>query len=167
MTSAYTSPSNIGGHCAFSTPCSRLDVREQDGSFTQRHTLLFSAVLDSSRRHKLCRPDEFLPESCQRNTVCDRWEERTLDNDRDVNGPITIGNRRAMLAFSSGSRNCVGQSFALQIVPTLVAAMLRSFTFELVDADYQIDLERYGASQVPVGGIPILINKRKNKQFRH
>jgi hypothetical protein len=48
------------------------------------------------------------------------------------------------------------------MIPTLVAVLLRSFEFELTDRAYTLKLERYGGSQVPVGGIPLII-RRRNK----
>jgi len=102
-------------------------------------------------------PDEYLPERwVQRQD--DGWVERTPEN--DLGEGIPVGKRSNMLAFSAGARNCVGFPFALRMIPTIAAALARTFEFELSDPDYKMQLERFGGSAVPNGGIPIKIRRR-------
>lgn len=103
------------------------------------------------------RADEFLPERWVR-TEGDRWVERSPD-EPPVDG-IAPGDHHAHLAFSAGARNCVGQTFAVPMLTTVLASLCRSFRFEIEDPDYEMRLIRYGASQVPSADIPLVVRLR-------
>jgi cytochrome P450 len=57
-----------------------------------------------------------------------------FDPDRWAGGLARRLPRGAYFPFSSGPRNCVGASFAMQEAAVLMVAVAQSFTFELVDA---------------------------------
>ena len=93
------------------------------------------------------------------------WRKRVKgeqDVDDDACG-VSMGDRSANIAFSAGARNCVGQALAMRMVPMILATVLRSFEFCLCNPDYRLRLERYGASQVPKGGIPMVIKLRESR----
>ena len=106
------------------------------------------------------RPNEYRPERWAQKRDNGQWEERTTDN--DLGQVIPIGNAAAHIAFSVGARDCVGRSLATRMVPTMAAALLRRFRVELPPGqeEREITFERYGASQVPIGGIPIILKVR-------
>lgn len=107
------------------------------------------------------RPDDYLPERwAQRNPCTGIWEERTPENDRQLH-EVPVGNRNAIVAFSAGARNCVGQHLAVRMVVTMLASLVRMCHFEVNDPNYVLKLERYGASIAPVGGVPIRITSRR------
>jgi cytochrome P450 len=121
--------------------------------------LAFSIYWIHRSERNFPRPDEYLPERWVQKEQGE-WVQRTAENDSGEG--VAVGRRSSMLSFSAGARNCVGQPLALGMIPTLVAVLLRSFEFELTDRAYTLKLERYGGSQVPVGGIPLII-RRRNK----
>lgn len=106
------------------------------------------------------RPDEYLPERWVTRLANGDYAARTDSSETIGEVSAPIGDRESNIAFSSGSRNCVGQAFAMRMVPAVLATLLRSFTFRVADPKYSIRLERYGVSQVPIGGIPIIATPR-------
>jgi cytochrome P450 len=111
--------------------------------------LAFSIYWIHRSERNFPRPDEYLPERWVQKEQGE-WVQRTAENDSGEG--VAVGRRSSMLSFSAGARNCVDQPLALGMIPTLVAVLLRSFEFELTDRAYTLRLERYGGSQVPVGG---------------
>lgn len=135
-------------------------VLDMDGK--KRHLpkgsrVIFSLYWIHHSERNFPRPNEYLPERWAQKEQ-GRWVQRTAEN--DSGGDVPMGNRNSMLSFSSGARNCVGQPLAMRMIPTLLAVLLRSFEFELVDPSYELTLQRFGASLMPIGGIPIRIKRR-------
>ena len=119
-----------------------------------------STIFCSETEINFPRPDEFLPERWVQRASNGTWQRRTTEN--DLGGPVPVGDPAAIVAFSSGARNCVGQPLGEQMVVTLSAVLLRRFHFEPEMDSYEIQLERCGASQVPSGGIPVRIRSSES-----
>ena len=83
------------------------------------------------------RPDEFRPDRwVSQETTKDgkaQWVERSASATSNEEGEILAGNRNAMLAFSSGGRNCVGMKFATQEAVLALATLLKGLEFKPVE----------------------------------
>jgi cytochrome P450 len=90
------------------------------------------------------------------------WVPRGADETNDFEG-VPTGNPKAFLTFSSGPRSCPGQRFALQKMNIILSTLLRNFTFQ-VPKGYRLMIQRPGFVQCPKGGIPMNIEKRRNKK---
>ncbi len=106
------------------------------------------------------RPDDYLPERWVQPADADgvSWEARTEENDRG--GSVPLGKDQQLLTFSAGARSCVGRPLAMRLMTTLLAVMVRSFHMELADPNYKIELKRFGLTQIPKGGIPLILRRR-------
>ncbi len=95
------------------------------------------------------------------------WVDRSEDDDDDDdddNTMIPAGNKNALLSFSAGSRSCPGQKFAMQEATLVLAALVKEFTFHLVNPDYTVHAVRHGLVQCPQGGLPLRLYPRQGKK---
>jgi cytochrome P450 len=67
--------------------------------------------------------------------------------------------RYSFIAFSGGSRDCVGRRFAMLELLALFVNVSRKVKFEAVDG-YILEPEKVGVVQRPRGGLPLMIRKR-------
>ena len=86
------------------------------------------------------------------------WEDRPLDD--TTSSEIPPANRDAFCVFSAGARNCVGRALALQESVTLLAFLIRSLKFDLIESDYEIEPDLCSFVQQPKDHLPMIIRKR-------
>lgn len=124
-------------------------------------------------------PDHFLPK---------RWVERVVpdDSDRDSHGnsitwvdrtgardrseeveqectspeDVPPANLDAFCAFSGGARSCPGRKIAVQESVTVLAYLLRNFSFEALDG-YEIKPKQASFIQRPEDDLPMTIRLRR------
>jgi cytochrome P450 len=109
--------------------------------------------------HAECfRPDRWaIPDN---NNDTHRWVERP---ESDSSRTIPAGNRKAMLAFSSGARSCVGQKFALQEAVIVLATVLRDLEIHSVPG-YELKTSTRKFLLRPDGCLPLNVTLRQNQQ---
>lgn len=84
------------------------------------------------------------------------WIER---EEADRSSSIPVGDRQAMLAFSAGGRNCVGQKFAIQEAVIVLAELLQSLKFSPKDG-YELETTIKDLILKPQHGMPLKIESR-------
>ncbi|CAB9512407.1 11-oxo-beta-amyrin 30-oxidase [Seminavis robusta] len=104
------------------------------------------------------RPDRWAIPDNNNNTA--RWTERT---ETDTSRSIAAGNRKAMLAFSTGARSCVGQKFALQEAVIVLATLLKDLEFHLVPGhQFKTSTNRFLLR--PAESLPLAVSLRQPQQ---
>ena len=103
------------------------------------------------------RPQEFRP---------DRWVKQDTDktcwierDETDQSSDIAAGDKKAMLAFSAGGRNCVGQKFAVQEAVIVLAELLRGLKFS-PKAGYELETTIKDLILKPRNGLPLIVEAR-------
>ena len=102
-------------------------------------------------------PEEFRPDRWAKqedDKVC--WAER---DEADQSSDIPVGDRKAMLAFSAGGRNCVGQKFAIQEAVIVLAELLRGLKFAPKDG-YELKTTIKDLILKPIHGMPLKVQIR-------
>lgn len=87
------------------------------------------------------------------------WEERPSD---DTTGTIAVGDHDSFLAFSAGARNCVGKTLAVREAVTLLAYLVHTVQFDLVDPSYTCKPVVKLLTE-PSDGMPMLISARTRR----
>lgn len=100
------------------------------------------------------RPNEYLPERWVHRLADGSWGRRT---ETVGSGEVPAGDWSSNMAFSVGGRNCVGKPLALRMIPTILAQLLLQNRFRLMD-DGSFRLKRFGASAIPDGGLPLVVD---------
>jgi cytochrome P450 len=104
-------------------------------------------------------PEEFLPARwAKRDDEKKRWIERQLGDEMSSEAVIAAGDPKAMIAFSAGGRNCVGQKFATQEAIIVLATLVKGLKFSPV-SDYKLELKQEIVLK-PVNGMPLKVEAR-------
>jgi cytochrome P450 len=105
------------------------------------------------------RPEEFLPARwAKRDDEKDHWVERQSGDATSGKEDIAAGDPKAMIAFSAGGRNCVGQKFAIQEAIIVLATLVKGLKFSAV-SDYKLELKQEVVLK-PVNGMPLKVEAR-------
>lgn len=105
------------------------------------------------------RPEEFLPARwVKRDDEKKHWVERDVGEELSSEDDIAAGDHKAMIAFSAGGRNCVGQKFAIQEAIIVLATLVKGLKFSPV-ADYKLELKQEVVLK-PVNGMPLKVEAR-------
>lgn len=107
--------------------------------------------------------NKFYPERWARQAEDGTWLERSSDEYFNHKSGTPAANHHAFFAFSSGSRSCPGQKFAIQEAVLVLAKLVHAFEFESIP-DHKLDLVRRGLFLFPEGGLPLRLAPRKAKE---
>ena len=127
---------------------------------TRVHILIYTIHRDEK---VFLKPDEFRPDrwaKYDKDKGC--WVERDAKKESDDSHSafdIPAADRKAMLAFSSGGRNCVGQRFA-QIEATIVlATLVKGLKFSCVPG-FELKTTVRDLINKPANGMPLMVEAR-------
>ena len=90
-------------------------------------------------------------------------DTKQVDNTETLNkhvDTIPAADKSAFLSFSAGGRSCVGYKLAKKDICIVMVELLRNFKFELVQG-FKLNPRSIAVSQKQIGGIPMIISKRK------
>ena len=105
------------------------------------------------------RATEFLPSRWAKwDHKENQWVERQVGDEISSEDCIAAGDHAAMLAFSAGGRNCVGQKFATQEAIIVLATLVNGLKVSPV-SDYKLALKQDVVLK-PVNGMPLKIEAR-------
>jgi cytochrome P450 family 4 len=105
------------------------------------------------------RPEEFLPARwAKRDDEKNRWVERHVGEEIADEDDIAAGDHKAMIAFSAGGRNCVGQKFATQEAIIVLATLVKDLKFS-PSPDYKLELKQEIVLK-PVNGMLLKVEAR-------
>lgn len=133
------------------------DIPLQGGFTAPAGTRVVIPIFNIHRNEKFFpAAEKFLPDRWAKQSDDSLWVER---NDDDHSSSTPVGDRKAMLAFSAGGRNCVGQKFAIQEAVIVLATLLRGLKFTPKEG-YKLEVTGEDFILKPRYGMPLNVEMR-------
>ncbi|CAB9512410.1 Leukotriene-B(4) omega-hydroxylase 2 [Seminavis robusta] len=105
-------------------------------------------------------PEEFRPDRWAKwDDEKKHWVEREVGDEPSSDKGIAAGDRKSMLAFSAGGRNCVGQKFASQEAIIVLATLVKGLKFGPVE-NFELELTAKDLILKPANGLPLIVESR-------